>query len=208
MGKRALILVDVQNDFLPGGALAVNGGDEILPVVNRLLDLPFDLIVASRDWHPPNHGSFASVHGKEVGEKIQLGGLEQILWPDHCIQDSEGAQLSDSLNQKRIDVLVNKGMHPEIDSYSAFFDNEHQRTTELDKILKENEIEDVYIVGLATDYCVKFTAIDALECGYHVYLIEDGCKGVDLQAEDSERAIAEIRARGGRVIHSSQLNFQ
>jgi len=157
--KKALILVDIQQDFLPGGSLAVKKGNEILPVVNSLLDRRFDLVVATQDWHPADHGSFAANQGKKVGEVIDLYGISQILWPIHCVQNTPGADFSPLLRLDKIDKVFHKGTDPTIDSYSTFFDNCHKRSTGLETYLRENGIQRVYIVGLATDYCVKYSAI-------------------------------------------------
>ncbi|MFQ5501903.1 MAG: bifunctional nicotinamidase/pyrazinamidase, partial [Phycisphaerae bacterium] len=174
----ALILVDLQNDFTPGGALPVPDGDAVVSIANRLMPR-FDLIVATQDWHPPDHGSFAANHsGKDPGDTIKLNGLEQILWPVHCVQDTPGAALLSVLDTSRIAHVFRKGIDPGIDSYSGFFDNDHRNATGLGDYLKEQRVDRVYIMGLATDYCVKFTALDARSLGFDTCLIEDGCRGV------------------------------
>lgn len=178
--KHALILTDIQNDFLPGGALAVTGGDDILPVVNALMDYPFDLVVATKDWHPEGHGSFAPTHGKKPGDHILLDGLDQILWPIHCVQNTEGAELSPKLKKNCISHTAYKGTNKNIDSYSVFFDNEHRYSTGLHDYLQKQGITHLSFVGLATDYCVKYSVLDALSLGYHVQVIVDGCRGVNL----------------------------
>ncbi|MGB7490647.1 MAG: bifunctional nicotinamidase/pyrazinamidase, partial [Thermoanaerobaculia bacterium] len=156
----ALILVDLQNDFLPGGALEVPDGDQVIPVANRVQPL-FEVVVASQDWHPADHGSFAASHpGKQPGEQIELAGLTQILWATHCVQDSEGARLASGLETSRIDRIFYKGSDPQIDSYSCFYDNGHRRSTGLAEYLREQRATEVYLLGLATDYCVKFSALD------------------------------------------------
>lgn len=198
--KSALILVDLQNDFLPGGALAVQEGDKVLPIANRLLRLPFDLKVASKDWHPKNHGSFAANHGKQPGEKIQLQGIPQILWPSHCIQGTSGAEFASDWESALVDHVVYKGTDPTIDSYSAFFDNQHLRSTGLAEYLKERSISDLYVAGLATDYCVKFSALDARKLGFNVYVIPEGCRAVNLDPADEPRAYAEMRAAGVQIV--------
>ena len=203
--SRALILVDLQNDFLPGGALVVPDGDQVIPVANHAQPL-FDVVVASQDWHPANHGSFASSHaGREVGEQIELAGLPQILWPTHCVQESEGARLASELETSRIDHIVYKGIDPEIDSYSCFYDNGHRRSTGLADYLREQSVEAVYLLGLATDYCVKFSALDALAEGFTVRLILDGCRGIDLKPGDVERALVELRGAGVTLVSSKDL---
>lgn len=195
----ALILVDLQYDFLPGGSLAVSEGDQVIPIANRLMP-DFDLVVATQDWHPADHQSFASQHeGKSVGDVIQLGGQDQILWPDHCVQGTHGAELHAELDSESIDQIIQKGTNRMIDSYSGFFDNGHQQSTGLDAWLKSKNVDRVSIMGLATDYCVKFTALDAIELGFETELILEGCRGVELQPGDVERAIAELEARGVRL---------
>lgn len=200
-----LILVDIQYDFLPGGALAVPEGDQIIPVVNQLQS-QFDLIVATQDWHPADHQSFASQHpGKKVGELIDLHGLPQILWPDHCVNSTHGAALSEDLNQDRVRKIFPKGTDREIDSYSGFFDNGHKKATGLGGYLKERRIEKIYIVGLATDYCVKYTALDAVGLGFDTTVITDAIKGVNLKADDSAIALREIQEHGVLLITSQNI---
>ena len=161
----ALILVDIQNDFLPGGALPVAEGDQIVPIVNRLLPA-FEIVVATKDWHPANHGSFAANHpGKKPGEVIELHGLPQTLWPTHCVQDTPGAAFAPGFDTLRIRQVFRKGTDAGIDSYSGFFDNGHRKATGLGDFLKARQVEEVFIAGLATDYCVKFTALDAVGLG-------------------------------------------
>ena len=202
---KALILVDLQNDFCPGGALAVPEGDEVIAVVNRLLSC-FDLIVATQDWHPADHGSFAVMHaGKKPGDVIDLGGLEQVLWPVHCVEDTPGAALHAELNAGAIERTFRKGTDPAIDSYSGFFDNGHQKATGLGDYLKERAVDDLYVCGLATDYCVKFTALDAVRLEFRTQLIEDACRGVDLQPGDVRRAIEQMRTEGVDVLTSADL---
>lgn len=202
---RALILVDLQNDFLPGGALAVPGGDEVLPLANRLQER-FEHVVATRDWHPLDHGSFAANHpGRQPGEIIDLEGLPQVLWPVHCVQHTHGAELAAELNADRIARVFFKGTDPGIDSYSGFFDNGHRRSTGLAEHLRERGVQEVYVLGLATDYCVKFTALDARQLGFHTWLVVDVCRGVDLRAGDVDRAIDEMRAAGVAIITSNDL---
>jgi nicotinamidase/pyrazinamidase len=203
--KKALILVDIQNDFLPGGSLAVDHGDEVLPVANAV-QRGFDLVVATQDWHPANHGSFASNHGgKQPGEVIELHGLTQVLWPDHCVQGTRGAEFHRDLDLSRVQRVFRKATDPEIDSYSAFFDNGHLKTTGLAGFLKGEGVEEIYLVGLATDYCVRFTAFDALELGFRTYLIEDGVRGVNLSPNDSADAIEAMRAAGVVITNSAAI---
>lgn len=199
---KALIIVDVQNDFLTGGALAVKEGDQIIPLINRLQS-KFDLIVATQDWHPKDHGSFASNHNKNPGDKIQLVGLEQILWPNHCVQGTPGADFAADLKVEKIDKVFRKGTDKDIDSYSGFFDNGHKKSTGLGDYLKEKGVIEVYVVGLATDYCVKFTALDAVSLGYKTYLIIDACKGVNLKTGDVEHAIEEMQKAGVAIVKTN-----
>ena len=205
---KALILVDIQKDFLPGGALAVPGGDEVVPVANRLIDNSvFDLVIASKDWHPPDHVSFAEQHeGKRPGDVIDLNGIRQTLWPAHCVQETPGAEFAPGLFAERTDRIVLKGDDRDIDSYSAFFDNGHRKTTGLADYLKEHDVTEVYLVGLATDVCIKFTALDARELGLETFVIEDGCRGVDLNPGDVHEALDEMRAAGVQIIPSTRLS--
>lgn len=192
----ALIVVDVQNDFCPGGALAVQGGDEIAPLINRMMSRAV-LVVATQDWHPKDHQSFAENHaGKSVGDFLELGGMPQILWPPHCVQNTRGADFVDGLDTHEITRVFQKGTDAEIDSYSGFFDNGHQRATGLGDYLKEKNVTHVFVCGLATDYCVKFTALDARQLGFSVTLIADACRAVNLQPEDEAKAVDEMRAAG------------
>ncbi len=203
---KALVLVDIQNDFLPGGALAVPAGDQVIPVVNALLDR-FELVVATQDWHPPRHGSFAVSHpGRSVGEVIELDGLKQILWPVHCLQGTRGAELAPALNANPIEAIFRKGTSPRIDSYSGFFDNAHRKDTGLGAYLKGRGVTDVYLAGLATDYCVKYSAIDARALGFKVHLIEDACRGVELAPGDVERAIQQLRSGGISIVQSAEIS--
>lgn len=204
----ALILVDIQNDFMPGGALPVPDGFAVVPVANALMPR-FEIVVASQDWHPPDHGSFASSHeGKAPGDMGELAGMPQVMWPDHCVQGSEGAELVSSLELDRAPggvEVFRKGTDPTIDSYSAFFDNGHRKDTGLGDWLKERGVESVVVMGVATDYCVRFTALDAVGLGFEVVLVEDGCRGVNLQPGDSAAALDEMRAAGVRVTTSDAL---
>jgi nicotinamidase/pyrazinamidase len=207
MGKRALILVDIQPDFMPGGALAVPEGDAILPAVRSLIDR-HELVVATQDWHPREHASFAANHpGRSPGEVIDLHGLAQVLWPVHCVQDSPGAELSTALADKRerIARVFRKGTDPTVDSYSGFFDNGRRKATGMGEWLSAQDVEEVTVVGLATDYCVKFTALDAIDLGFATTVVADACRAVNLAEGDGERALAEIRAAGGRVVVSQEV---
>ena len=193
---QALLLIDLQNDFLPGGALAVPDGDAVVPVANRLLS-EYELVVATQDWHPADHRSFASQHAdKRVGDVVELEGLDQILWPDHCIQGTEGAKFAPQLDVNRITHVVRKGTHRNIDSYSGFFDNARRQATGLHEYLRERGASELHILGLATDYCVKFTALDAADLGFETSLLLAGVRGVELQEGDCQRAIAEMQTAG------------
>jgi nicotinamidase/pyrazinamidase len=201
MLRKALILVDIQNDFIDG-SLAVPNADKIIPVVNRLLENDWDLVVATKDWHPAGHKSFASSHdGKNVFDVIDLNGVEQVLWPDHCVQDTEGSEYHINLDVDCIDEEVRKGTNPEVDSYSGFYDNNRVFETELQYILDDEAIDEVYIVGLATDYCVKFTAIDASDLGFDTYVITDGVAGLD----GAEDALIEMEDTGVELITSDVI---
>lgn len=202
---RALILVDIQNDFVTGGALAVPQGETIVPTVNNL-QAHFDLIVATKDWHPEEHGSFAANHqGKNPGEVIDLNGLQQVLWPIHCVQDTEGAEFVADLDMSQVKMIFVKGTDIGIDSYSGFFDNGHRKSTGMGDYLKEQGVKEVYVVGLATDYCVKFTAIDAFDLGFKTFLIEDASKGVNLSEGDVDKAVEEMKAKGIGILNSSHF---
>jgi nicotinamidase/pyrazinamidase len=201
----ALILVDLQNDFLPGGALAVPDGDAVIPIANQVQQA-FDLIVATQDWHPRDHGSFAANHpGKKIGDVVDLSGLPQILWPVHCVQNTRGAEFVAGLRTNRITMVFRKGTDPGIDSYSTFFDNAHRRSTRLADYLRGQGVREVAILGLATDYCVKFSVLDARELGFDVRVIEDGCRGVNLKPSDAADAIEEMRRAGAAIVTSRTM---
>lgn len=202
---KALIIVDLQNDFVTGGALAVQGGEEIVPLVNEI-QKHFDLILATQDWHPENHGSHANNHpGAEPGDVVKLAGREQILWPAHCVQNTSGADFVPGLDKDRWDAVFQKGAVRHIDSYSGFFDNGREHATGLAEYLKERGVTDVYVLGLATDYCVKFTALDAVELGFKTHLILDACRAVNLQPGDAERAVEEMREAGVEILKIASL---
>jgi len=195
----ALILVDIQNDFLPGGALGVPCGDEVIPAANELIESA-DIVVATQDWHPRDHGSFAGNHeGSSPGDLVSLAGLEQRLWPDHCIQGTPGAEFASGLNTDAIEAIFRKGTSRDIDSYSGFFDNGHRKSTGLAGYLCEREVTGVTICGLATDYCVKFTALDSIAAGFETTLVPAACRGVDLTPGDVDRAIAAMEAAGVKI---------
>ncbi|MFT2009525.1 bifunctional nicotinamidase/pyrazinamidase [Pontibacter sp. 13R65] len=200
---KALLLIDIQNDFLPDGALAVPAGDQVISIANQLQQ-HFDLVVATQDWHPANHKSFASQHaGKNVFDVIQLQGLEQVLWPDHCVQGTAGAEFSEELQLHQVEAIFRKGMVPGVDSYSGFYDNGHLKSTGLTDYLRGKEVQEVYVAGLAGDYCVYFTAKDALQEGFRTFVIEDACRPIS--QEGFERAKADIVAKGGKVVQSTAI---
>jgi nicotinamidase/pyrazinamidase len=202
---KALIIVDLQNDFLSGGALAVPHGDQVIPLANKLQQR-FDLVLATQDWHPPDHGSFATNHPeKKPGDRIMLDGIEQILWPVHCVQKTHGAEFAPSFNTKRIAHVFYKGIDPRIDSYSTFFDNAHRRPTGLAEYLKERSIKDIYLLGLALDYCVKYSALDARQLGLNTHVVLDGCRGIDLEPGDIDHALDEMKRVGAILLQSSDL---
>ena len=199
---KALILVDLQNDFMPGAALAVPQGDAVVPVANRLSEVfvASDLVVATQDWHPADHGSFASQHtGARPGDVIELDGLRQELWPDHCVAGTPGAEFHPSLDQAKVTRVFRKGSDPAIDSYSTFFDNARRKSTGLADFLHERNVDQIYIMGLATDYCVKFSVLDALSLGFKTCIIENGCRGINLQAGDVESAFRSHEGRRRRA---------
>jgi nicotinamidase/pyrazinamidase len=200
-----LIIVDLQNDFLPGGALPVPHGDEVIPLANEL-QRKFELVLATKDWHPPDHGSFAANHpGKKPGDRIVLDGIEQILWPVHCVQNTRGAEFALSFETSRVAHIFHKGIDAKIDSYSTFFDNAHRRHTGLADYLKKRSIKDIYLMGLALDYCVKYSALDARQLGLNTYVIVDGCRGIELESGDISRALNEMKRVGAVLLKSTEL---
>lgn len=203
----ALLIVDVQNDFLPGGALAVEEGDQIIPVINKLQE-KFDFIVATQDWHPELHKSFAANNpGKKVGELINLDGEEQVLWPVHCVQGSAGAKFHQDLNQEKWAEVFQKGTNPVVDSYSGFYDNSRKENTGLGDYFHQHNITDVYVVGLAADYCVKFTVLDALKEGFDVFLVTDATKAVNLSPGDFENSLKEMSKAGANLLSSDAISL-
>lgn len=200
----ALLLIDLQNDFCPGGSLPVSGGHDIIPVINAMQSA-FKLVAATKDWHPKNHASFAVNHGKKPGEVIQLDGLDQVLWPAHCVQRSPGAEFVPGLDTKRITKTFLKGVDQTIDSYSGFFDNGHRRATGLGEYLKDQGVNGVVVVGLATDYCVKWTALDAKKLGFETTVAVDACRGVNLKPGDVDRALEEMRDAGVKLVQSAEV---
>ena len=193
---KTLLLIDIQNDFMPGGSLAVPGGDEIIPIVNDLMP-QFDVILATQDWHPLDHGSFAANHpGRNVYEQIMLDGLPQTLWPVHCVQNTGGSLFAPGLDTRRIRRVFTKGMNRQIDSYSGLYDNGHRASTGMTEWLKAEEITELHVAGVATDYCVKFTVLDALAEGFKVNLLSQACRGVNLQLGDVDQALTTMKAQG------------
>ncbi|WP_159022110.1 bifunctional nicotinamidase/pyrazinamidase [Formosa sp. L2A11] len=200
---RALILVDIQNDFLPGGSLAVAKGDEIIPLVNNIQS-KFDSVVASQDWHPENHASFASNHNtKKVFDVIKLDGQDQVLWPNHCVQGTTGAAFSSDLNTDAVAAIFRKGMNKEVDSYSAFFDNNKTQHTGLEAYLKSMQVTEVYVCGLAADYCVYFTAKDAQSLGFKTYYITDATRYIS--EEIYNNAILDLQQHGVTILTSADI---
>ncbi len=202
--KSALILIDIQNDFCPGGALAVPGGDEIVPLANRLMTrLPNTVL--TQDWHGAGHLSFASSHeGKQPFETTELSYGPQVLWPDHCVQGTHGAEFHRDLDTDRAQLIVRKGFRREIDSYSAFYENDRKTSTGLAGYLKSRGIDTLYLAGLATDFCVAYSALDARREGFAVYLIEDGCRAIDMEGSLA-RMREEMRQAGVRFIDSTDI---
>ena len=199
-----LILVDIQNDFIPGGSLPVPLGSEIIKLVNELQD-SFELVVATQDWHPNNHKSFATQHpGKKQFETISLHGLDQVLWPDHCVQGTKGAEFHGDLNMNKVEAVFRKGMNPDIDSYSGFYDNGYKKSTGLAGYLRDRGVKKVYVCGLAADYCVAYTAKDALKENFETYVIEDATRAID--ASGYSRIKDEIITSGGQYIQSHMLH--
>jgi nicotinamidase/pyrazinamidase len=201
----ALIIVDLQNDFLPGGALAVSHGDEVIPIADELQQR-FELVLATKDWHPPDHGSFASNHpNKKPGDRIILDGIEQILWPVHCVQNTHGAEFAAGFDTRRIAHVFHKGTERNIDSYSTFFDNAHRRHTGLAHYLEKRSIKNIYLMGLALDYCVKYSVLDARQLGLNTHVIVDGCRGIELENGDIDRALDEMKQTGATILKSGDL---
>lgn len=198
--KKALILVDIQNDFIPGGALAVPEGDAVINVANRAMK-HFDLVIATQDWHPFDHASFASQHpGCQPGDLVDVAGLSQVLWPDHCVMDTKGSEFVKGLHVENITKVFHKGVDKQVDSYSGFFDNDQRNDTGLGGYLKELGVDEVTLMGLATDYCVKFTALDARKLGFRTKLIKEGVRGVELNRGDCENALKEMQKAGVEII--------
>lgn len=201
---KALLIVDVQNDFCPGGALAVPNGNTIIPVINKLVE-KFDVVIQTQDWHPPGHSSFASSHqGKNPYDTIEVDYGAQVLWPDHCVQGSKGAEFHPDLNTKKTQVIIRKGFRKAIDSYSTFYENDHETTTGLTGYLNERGITDLYTVGLATDFCVKWSVLAGIDEGFNMHVVEDAVEGIDLEGS-LELAWKEMKEKGAGVVRSDDL---
>lgn len=199
--KKALIIVDMQNDFLEGGALAVPEGNSVIPYINQIIQSAnYDEVILTQDWHPQTHKSFAENNGRKVGESINLNGVAQFMWPNHCIQDTFGAEFHKDLDRSKVTHIVQKGKNEQIDSYSAFQDNNHFVKTDLDDYLKFHDIKLVEVVGLALDYCVKYTCLDAVENGYITCLHFRGTKGVNVKPENSRDTLYQLMEKGVNII--------
>lgn len=204
MAASCLIVVDVQNDFCPGGALAVPKGDEVVPVINRLA-ARFDNVVLTQDWHPRGHTSFASSHpGRKPFETIELAYGTQVLWPDHCVQGTPGAAFHKALDVTRAHLVIRKGFHSDVDSYSGFLEADRTTTTGLAGYLKERALRELFVCGLATDFCVAWTALDARKDGFAAFVVEDACRGIDTQ-DSLAKAWAKMKEAGVRRIQSADI---
>jgi nicotinamidase/pyrazinamidase len=203
--KKALIVIDVQNDFCLGGTLAVNYGDKIVPVINSIMD-KFNVIIGTQDWHPQTHVSFASNHkGKNVYDQIDADGIMQTLWPDHCVQGTRGADFHKNINNNKFNCIIRKGANPKIDSYSAFLDNDKKTATGLHGYLDAHDVKDVYLCGLATDYCVYFSAMDSIKYGFDTFVLLDACRGIDVPEGNINSCVKEMTGKGIKVINTSDL---
>lgn len=201
---KALLIIDVQNDFCPGGKLAVPDGDAVVPIINNLIT-HFDIIIQTQDWHPSDHSSFASNHiGKNPYETIKMGYGTQVLWPDHCIQNSKGADFHPELNTQKTQVVIRKGFRKEIDSYSTFFENDKVTATGLSGYLRERGVNILYVVGLATDFCVKWSVLDGIEEGFKIFLVKDAVRGIDLSGS-LQNALDEMKEKGAVFVTSDQI---
>src|SRR4051812_36811840 len=200
----ALLVIDVQNCFLPGGSLAVKDGDQVVPVINRIAK-GFANVVMTQDWHTPGHVSFASSHGgKKPFETVDLKYGKQVLWPDHCVQGTDGAALSKDLSIAQAELIIRKGYHKDVDSYSAFTEADGKTTTGLAAWLKARQLKRLFVAGLATDFCVAWTAIDARKAGFDTYVIEDACRGIDTQGSLA-KAWADMAKAGVKRIQSADI---
>lgn len=205
---KALLLIDLQNDFMPGGTLPVADGLACIDAANSAQRY-FRIVIATKDWHPEHHLSFAENHpGKKPGDIIELDGLCQTLWPMHCVQNTAGAALSKNLNQSNIQHVVTKGQDIKVDSYSAFFDNAHRHTTGLGHYLNYRAIDELYLLGVATEYCIKYSAIDSANLGIKTNVIIDGCRGIGLTPHDIPNAEVEMQDHGVRLVKLADLAFE
>jgi len=201
---KALLIVDVQNDFCPGGALEVPAGDRVVPVINRLIN-EFDIIIQTQDWHPAGHHSFASAHpGKEPYDTVNMEYGEQVLWPDHCVQGNRGADFHPELNTTKTQAIIRKGFRKKIDSYSAFFENDQETMTGLTGYLRERDVKTLYATGLALDFCVKWSVLDGISQGFELYIVEDAVKGIDLNGS-VEAAWNEMKEKGTKTVRSGEI---
>lgn len=201
---KALLIIDVQNDFCPGGSLEVPDGDQVVPVINKLSQ-QFDVVIQTQDWHPKGHYSFASSHnGKNPFDTIEMPYGQQVLWPDHCVQGSDGAEFHSDLHTKTTQLIVRKGFRKPIDSYSAFYENDDTTSTGLSGYLRERNIDKLYVVGLASDFCVKWSVLDGLKEGFSVTVVEDAVKGIDLEGSVAQ-AWDEMQVAGAQRISSFKL---
>lgn len=201
--KEALIVIDMQNDFCPKGALPVEKGDQIVPLINRL-SRKFDIVAATMDWHPKNHVSFAENHGKQPGETLKIRDMDQTLWPVHCVQGTPGAQFHPDLETRPFNLILRKGAHPGIDSYSAFMENDRKTRTGLGGWLRELDVKRVFLAGLALDYCVFYSAMDAAGLGFDVHVIEDASRGVDFPPGNVEKSLKRMKEAGIQIISSGR----
>jgi len=191
---KTLVIIDVQNDFLLNGSLQVPSGNDVIEPINQIIS-NYELVVATKDWHPLNHVSFASNHpGKKIGDTVKVNDIDQMLWPNHCVQESRGSDFPVHLNTKTINKIIYKGINSEVDSYSGFHDNNKIRSTGLSGFLKTKNVTSVDYVGLATEYCVKYTVLDSIEEGFKTSVILDGIKGIN--PEESNKALKEMGSRG------------
>jgi len=200
----ALLVIDVQNCFLPGGSLAVKDGEQVVPVINRIAK-GFANVVMTQDWHTAGHVSFASSHaGKKPFETVDLPYGKQVLWPDHCVQGTDGASLSKDLVVPKAELIIRKGFHHDVDSYSAFTEADGKTTTGLAAYLKARDVKQLFLAGLATDFCVAWSALDARKAGFETYVVEDACRGIDIQGSVA-KAWADMAAAGVKRIQSADI---
>lgn len=206
MSKKALLIIDIQNDFCPGGALEVPEGDKIIPEVNKLSDMDkFSKVIATQDWHPPEHISFASNQEKEPFSEIEIDGVKQTLWPDHCVQGADGAKFHPRLDLKPVDLILRKGGSPDVDSYSAFLENDKKTETGLHYYLKGMDIEEIFVCGLATDFCVYYSCLDGIKYDFKVNLVRDATRGIDQPEGSVDEALEDMEDKGVVITKSGKL---